>query len=958
MEEYVTENLRSGFIRSSSSPAGAPILFVKKKDGSLRLCHDFRGLNKITRKDKYPLPRITDLLDAPRKARIYTKIDLRSAYNLVRIAKGDEWKTAFRTRYGLFEMMVMPFGLCNAPATFQHFMQDIFGDLLDVYVVIYLDDILIYSDDPAKHQDHVKEVLRRLRKHGLYAKAEKCEWSVQSVEYLGFRLGPEGLSMDPAKVQTVLDWPEPRKVKDVQAFLGFANFYRRFIHDYSAITVPLTRLTRKDVVWDFDAKARSAFNALKSKFTSAPILSHFVPGRPIVLETDASDYAIAAVLSQETDDGIHPIAFHSRTLSAPERNYDTHDKELLAIFEAFRVWRHYLEGAEKPIDVVTDHKNLEYFSSTRMLTRRQVRWSEYLCAFNMVVRFRPGRLGGKPDALTRRWDVYPKEGDSDYAAVNPHNFRPVFTQEQLATSLRASFLVEPLLRAVHLADTPAIHADILSSLPSDGFAQEIIKDLKSGVPARANWSRDDSGYLRYEGRLYVPDAKDLRLRILKDKHDHLLAGHFGISKTTELVRREYTWPGVRKFVNDFCSSCTTCRRSKSLRHKPYGLIKQLPIPSRPWDSISMDFIEHLPESSGFTAILVVVDRHSKQGIFIPTTDSINSAGLAKLFIRDVFSKHGVPAHVTSDRGSEFVSIFFRSLGEALNMKLHFTSGYHPEADGQTERVNQTLEQILRVFCSYQQDDWSSLLPVAKFAYNNAVNDTTGVSPFFANKGYNPNISASLDKEISSHRAREFVSNLDELHTKVKDSIAEAQKRYQVSADRHRIPAPEFPIGSEVFLLAKFIKTRRPSKKLSEKYLGPYKVIARPGTHSVQIQLPKDMRSVHSVFHISQLEPHKPSTIPNREIEPPSPVEIDNEQEYEVSEILDSRVDNHLKCKLRYLVAWKGYESTDDSATWISADLLPHAQEAISDFHRAYPDRPGPNVVIKKARSTGETKKTN
>ena len=592
-----------------------------------------------------------------------------------------------------------------------------------------------------------------------------------------------------------------------------------------------------------------------------------------------------------------------------------------------------------------------------MLTRRQVRWSEYLCAFNMVVRFRPGRLGGKPDALTRRWDVYPKEGDSDYATVNPHNFRPVFTQEQLATSLRASFLIEPLLRAVHLADTPAIHANILSSLPSDGFAQEVFKDLKSGVPARANWSRDESGYLRYEGRLYVPDAKDLRLRILKDKHDHLLAGHFGISKTTELVRREYTWPGVRKFVNDFCSSCTTCRRSKAPRHKPYGLIKQLPIPSRPWDSISMDFIEHLPESSGFTAILVIVDRLSKQGIFIPTTDSVDSAGLAKIFVRDVFSKHGVPAHVTSDRGSEFVSIFFRSLGEALNMNLHYTSGYHLEADGQTERVNQTLEQILRVFCSYQQDDWSSLLPVAEFAYNNAVNDTTGISPFFVNKGYNPNISASLDKEIASHQAREFVSNLDELHSKVKESIAEAQKCYQVSSDRHRMPAPEFPIGSEVFLLAKFIKTRRPSKKLSEKYLGPYKVIERPGTHSVKIQLPSDMHSIHPVFHVSQLEPHKPSTIPNREIEPPSPVEIDNEQEYEISEVLDSKVDNHLKCKLRYLVAWKGYESTDDSATWIAADLLPHAQEAISDFHRAYPDRPGPNVVIKKTK-TGETKKRN
>ena len=249
----------------------------------------------------------------------------------MRIAKGDEWKTAFRTRYRLFEMMVMPFGLCNAPATFQRFMQDIFGDLLDVYIVIYLDDILIYSDDPAKHKDHIKEVLCRLRKHGLYAKAKKCEWSVQSVKYLGFCLGPDSLSMDPAKVQMVLDWPEPWKVKEVQAFLGFANFYRWFIHDYSAITVLLTHLTRKDVTWNFNEKARSTFNTLKSRFTSAPILSHFIPGRPIILETDASDYVIAAVLSQESDDGVHPIAFHSRTLSAPERNYDTHDKKLLAL---------------------------------------------------------------------------------------------------------------------------------------------------------------------------------------------------------------------------------------------------------------------------------------------------------------------------------------------------------------------------------------------------------------------------------------------------------------------------------------------------------------------------------------------------------------------------------------------------------------------------------------------------
>ncbi|KAJ8469582.1 hypothetical protein ONZ51_g8881 [Trametes cubensis] len=249
LREYIDENLRSGFIRPSNSPCGAPVLFVKKKDGSLRLCVDYRGLNKITRKDRYPLPLVSDLLDAPRKARIYTKIDLRHAYNLVRIAPGDEWKTAFRTRYGSFEWLVMPFGLSNAPAAFQRFVNDIFADMLDVCVIVYLDDILIYSDNPEQHRKHVKEVLRRLRKHRLYARADKCEFHTDSVEYLGYILSPSGLTMAELKVKAILDWPEPRKVRDIQSFLGFANFYRRFIPNYSEIVLPLTRLTRKSVPW-------------------------------------------------------------------------------------------------------------------------------------------------------------------------------------------------------------------------------------------------------------------------------------------------------------------------------------------------------------------------------------------------------------------------------------------------------------------------------------------------------------------------------------------------------------------------------------------------------------------------------------------------------------------------------------------------------------------------------------
>ena len=936
LRDFIEEHLRSGFIRPTSSPHGAPVLFAKKKDGGLRLCIDYRGLNKISKKDRYPLPFISDLLATAGKARLYTTIDLRHAYHLVRITEGDEWKTAFRTRYGSFEWLVMPFGLTNAPAAFQRFMNDIFSDLLDVYVIIYLDDILVYSNDPSQHTKHVREVLRRLRMNGLYARPDKCRFSADTVEYLGFILSKEGLKMDPSKVQTIQDWPEPRKIKDIQSFLGFANFYRRFISDYSNIVVPLTRLTRKGTPWNFNDAARKAFESLKSAFTSAPILTHWMPDKPMIVETDASDYALGAILSLQTDSGeIHPVAFHSRTFSAPELNYDTHDKELLAIFEAFRVWRHYLEGSAIPIDVVTDHKNLEYFSTTKVLTRRQARWSEFLSQFNMVIRFRPGKLGTKPDSLTRRWDVYPKEGNSDYATVNPSNYRPMFTQEQISASLRASQLLDPVLRATVIMDQEQLNSDILSALPAD---PHFIAHKEEPQP---HWSVTDDGFLRHDNLIYIPDSNDLRLRVLRNTHDHILSGHPGQSKTIALIRRHYTWPGLREFVKKYIKSCTTCMRAKPQRHKPYGLLKQLPIPERPWNSISMDFIETLPTSSGFDSILVVVDRLTKQAIFIPTTVHCTSEDLAIIFIMHVFSKHGVPEHVTSDRGPEFVSRFFRTLGKALDMKLHFTSGYHPEGDGQTERTNQTLEQYLRIFCNYQQDNWYTLLPLAEFCYNNTPSSTTGISPFFANKGYHPNLTVHPERDLASARAKDLIVNLDELHQELKATIADAQTRYQSSADAKRMPAPDFKVGQQAFVKAKFFRTTRPSHKLSDKYLGPYEILAKAGSHSFTLRLPDTFRGVHPVFHVSMLEPATPNEIPNRSQSPPPPVDVQGELEYEIAEVVDSKIDRRRSCKLLYLVRWLGYENTDDKFSWLPATELEHATELISDYHSAYPAKPGP-----------------
>jgi len=513
----------------------------------------------------------------------------------------------------------------------------------------------------------------------------------------------------------------------------------------------------------------------------------------------------------------------------------------------------------------------------------------------------------------------------------------VFTQEQLSNSLCATYLEFPVLRAVAIMDVETLHSDILSALPSDPIAQVHLAD-----PPDSCWSTNKAGFLQLDGCIYIPDLDDLRLWVLRYRHDHPLAGHFGQNRTLELIWREYTWPGLWTFVKDYIRSCTSCARAKTPCHRPYGLLKQLPVPEKPWNSISMDFIEQLPSSTGFTAILVVVDRLSKQAIFIPTHDTITSLELAKLFLLHVFSKHGVPTHITSDRGTEFVSHFFRSLGKALDMCLHFTSGYHLEGDGQTEQSNQTLEQYLRIYCNYQQDNWADLLPLAEFAYNNAPSATTGVSPFFANKGYHPNISVYPERDMTSARARDYTVDLELLHQYLREEMANAQLRYQGLANAKHTPAPDFKVGDQVYVKAKYFRSTQPSKKLSEKNLGPYTIIAQVGSLSFMLCLPDSMCTVHPIFHVSQLKPAISNTIPDQIQPPPPPVKVDGEPEFEISEILDSKVDRRCRpCKLLYLVRWSGYKGTDEEMSWLLATELGNATELLENYHVWYPDKPRP-----------------
>ena len=423
LREYVDINLANGFIQPSRSSAGAPVLFAPKGDGGLRLCVDYRGLNAITQKNRYPLPLIDEIMDRVCGARIFTKIDVKNAYYCICIRKGDEWKIAFCTRYGLYEYLVMPFGLTNAPASFQSYIHGVLCEYLDIFVIVFLDDILIYSREESQHEQNVQTVLEALLTVGLFAKLSKCLFSVKHVPFLGYIITDTGVEMEMDRISSIVNWPEPESIREVQMFLGFVNFYRRFIQGFSRIAAPLTEATKgsntklkKELVLQragfLSPEAQTAFRVLVRAFTTAPFLQHFDVMLPIRLKTDASGYAISGILSQKHPDGWRVTAYFSRKMIPAERKYETHNEELLTIVESFRHWRQYLEGSTHPVEVLSDHSSLQSFMTTHKLSRRQVRWALSLSAYDFIITYRKGTLN-PADGPSQRPDHQRKADQKD-----------------------------------------------------------------------------------------------------------------------------------------------------------------------------------------------------------------------------------------------------------------------------------------------------------------------------------------------------------------------------------------------------------------------------------------------------------------------------------------------------------------------------------------------------------------
>ncbi len=863
LRKYIKDNLAKGFIRKSKSPISHGMLFVAKKDGDLRPCVDFRPTNAITRRNQYPIPLISELQHRVGGKNWYSIFDVMDAFNRVRMAEGEEWKTAFTTPFGLWEYLVMPFGLTNAPATFQEFINDALKEYLGDFVVAYLDDILVFSDTYEQHVEHVRKVMKALQAKDLPLKLGKCEFHKHEVAFLGYRISNKGLGPDPAKVRAIVDWPIPQSVKDIQSFLGLANYYRQFILGYSDVAAPLTELTKKDVRFLFEKKCAEAFKELKRRLTIAPILRIFNHEKEAFVETDASDKAIGAVLNQKDENGkLVPTAYYSRKMTEPESNYDIHDKELLAIVEALRTWRVYLEGAKHPVQIYTDHKNLLYWTTTKELNRRQVRWSETLAMYDFKITHVRGTENGRADALSRRPDYM--EG------------------------------LEP---------EPA------SILKKEGNCLT---------------------YKAPKNQLALMDidlTESQKQQVMQERHDQKTAGHKGVAKTIELITRDFNWKGIRKDVEDYIQKCDTCSKTKHERHKPYGLLQSPATPDKAWSSIAMDFVTGLPKSAEpttgteFDAILVIIDRLTGYAHMEPCLKTLTAEHFAYLLTKTVIAQHGTPEEIISDRDKLFTSNFWKSMADLLGIKHKLSTAYHPQTDGQTERTNQTMEQYLRCYVNYDQDNWVQLLPIAQLAFNNSTGPA-GISPFYANHGFHPRIDRD-PKGIQplAEKANVSVSKLQALHAKMKTQIEQLRQRTAATANKKRSEGPDFQEGEMVYLSRKNIKTQRPSEKLDHTKLGPFRIRERKGPVTFKLDIPEHMK-IHPVFHKSLLEPchDKDAT----------PYEPELEEDYHTDNRTPEKIMEKRSFwdKVHYLVHWSETDKSED--TWETEDAL--TQEFLDQYH--------------------------
>jgi hypothetical protein len=1002
----VEEMLAKGLVRPSKSEwVSQPVLVKKVRDGVVldekRPCWDLRFVNDRIKGDAFPLPLPENMFDALLGMCFFSKLDLTKGFWQIPLDEACKHLLAMSTPLGLMEPNHMPFGMKNAPSVFQREMQRVLGERVGKGLFVFIDDILIYTKTVEEHEEMVAWVLRRLCEEGYYANPDKCEFFQREVSFLGHVVNEHGLSVQQHKVKAVSEWPQPKTRKDVKSFLGLTGYYRKFVHKYSQIALPLTELTKASVTFVWGEEQQKAFDELKAKLTSAPVLAHPDPSRQYILHTDASGFATAAVLSQEQEDGsIRPVAYYSKKMSPAERNYGITDKELLAIVEAVRHWRCYLEGNPYPTKVHTDHQGLQWLNSKADLTGRQARWVEVLSDLEYQLSYIPGPQNAAADALSRRVDLEEEavKGTQQSDAASPTAVEPVPRLKIHVAAVQGSPTVKrPLWESKAQALT--LRDELRKAAQADPWYRE---KLQQTSPTDG-LLRGDGLLWTIDGRFYVPADREVQSKLLYELHDAPTGGHLGESKTLHKLQKTCYWPGMKKDVEDYVKGCTVCAAVKPSQQMPAGLLQPLPIPHRPWEVISIDFVGPLVRTKDYhNSILVVVDKFSKMGHFIPTSTGITSERTARLLINHVIKLHGLPSSIVSDRDPRFTAGMWKEVFKALGVKLGMSSSYHPQTDGQTERLNRTLEAGLRAYADKKGADWADWLPLCEAFYNSSTHSSTGKTPFEMNgvvwtDAVTYAMRSPTMEGIKSQSAEDLLNSMKEAWEDARMMLMTRREKMKENADRGR-REERYAVGDRVLLSTKHLSGA--SSKLDDPFVGPF-TVTRVSDHGVNVwlDLPAEYCRLHQPFHVEKVKRYTPSTIEwaRKQNDRPLPELVDGQQMWEVEMILGKRQAEELvdvqpetdhpssaeevkeetgpvrrssrlaarggapnsnerksterkprrvkQLVTRYLVKWKGYG--EEEATWEREDSLQlHAQDAIDEYeYRQAVDRGEESVGV-------------
>ncbi|GJU38344.1 putative reverse transcriptase domain-containing protein [Tanacetum coccineum] len=732
------------------------------------MCIDYRELNKLTVKNRYPLPRIDDLFDQLQGSSIYSKIDEIGIHSLRVQRFKNILKTAFRTRIGdISEFQVMPFGLTNAPAVFMDLMNRVCKPYLDKFVIVFIDDILIYSKDEREHEEHLKAILELLKKEKLYAKFSKCEFWIPKVQFLGHVIDSRGIHVDPAKIESIKDWASPKTPTEIRQFLGLAGYYRRFIEGFSKIAKSMTKLTQKGIKFDWGEKEENAFQLIKQKLCSAPILALPEGSEDFVVYCDASHKGLGAVLMQREK----VIAYASRQLKIHEKNYTTHDLELGSVVFALKIWRHYLYGTR--CTVFTDHKSLQHILDQKELNMRQRRWLELLSDYDCDIRYHPGKANVVDDALRRKERIEP---------------------------LR----VRALVMTIGL-DLPKriLEAQIEAQKPENIVNEDVGGMIRRDIPKERLEPRAD-GTLCLHSRSWIPCYGDLRSVIMTRSHKFKYSITFPVLKdsATKMWKKIFWWPNMKADIRHVSvSKMLTCARVKV----PIPNIKGIRIGSK---------LQKYPRGSGIYNngfYHQILGRHKVfDTIWVDYGSTTTSATsyqygkmisvgtmLRRLYLNRIVARHGIPASIICDRDGRFTSNFWRSFQKALGTDISMSTAYHPETDGQSERTIQTLEDMLRACVIDFGKGWVKHLPLAEFSYNNSYHASIKAAPYealYGRKCRSPVCWAEVGE--AQLTGPELIQETTEKIVLIKQRMQAAQDRQKSYADRKRKPM-EFEVGDRV-----------------------------------------------------------------------------------------------------------------------------------------------------------------